>query len=476
MNRNIYKLAPHSVIHFIGIGGTGMSGLAKFSHAFGYAVQGSDAKHSSTLDELNALGIKTFAGHSAEHIIPETGLIVISAAIKDENPELAYAKKLKIPIIKYAALLGELTQHYETVAVAGCHGKTTTTSMIAHILRHSGRNPSYVIGGNAPDLEGNSNAGTGRNMVVEACEYDRSFLNLHPRMEVITNIEEDHLDYYKDINDISDAYIDFIRLLRHDDYLLVCADNPNAVRAARHTKSYVETYGVLNQNAVWSARNIRLRDGIRHFELFKEENFFDNFSLRLPGYHNITNAIASIVIAHKLGVHSPEIKSALDAFRGVERRMEIIGKIGDNIVMDDYGHHPTEIKTVYEALREFYPGYGICLIFQPHQHSRLRMLMNDFVQVLKEFDYVLVPDIFYARDSAEEVKKTHATDLVKLLQEKGTQAKYISNFDEIVKFAGVFAQSLPCLEFGAAEKIVIITMGAGDVFMVSHGLVRRNTR
>ena len=444
-------------VHFIGIGGIGMSGVAKCLLSQGVQVTGSDASGSPTVDALSTLGARVRIGHDPIAIHPGLSYVVYSAAIRDDNPELRRAKELGVPTLKYAQMLGRLVNEKEGIAVAGCHGKTTTTGMIAHVLSAGGLDPTYVIGGNVPCLGGSSRIGQGRYFVAEACEYDRSFHNFSPKVAVVNNIDADHLDYYRDLEEIIESFARFASTVAEDGLLVVSADDDKALRAARAAKAPVETFGQ-SPDAGWRATDVRVVDGRWEFEAIERGALFASIRLRVPGRHNVSNALAACAVARWTGVEPVTAAQALSTFGGASRRIERLADVGGVTVFDDYAHHPTEIRAVLRTLHEMFPGRPLWAVFQPHQHSRTRALLGEFAEALTLADRVFLPDIYSARDTEEDRKAVSSADLAALVEARGGRAEYVGPLTEAA--ARVATKLRP--------GTVVVTMGAGDVWRTAH--------
>ncbi len=427
-------------IHFIGIGGIGMSGIAKIAVVRGDVVSGSDQTACPFPGAL--------VGHDAANVPAGVELVVRSAAIKDDNVEVVEARKRNVPVIKYAEMLGRLTQEKSTIAISGCHGKTTTTSMITYILSKAGFDPSYVCGGVISQLGSNAAPGSGKHLVVEACEYDRSFLNLSPACAVITNIEEDHLDYYKDITEIIGAFRDFAG--RSSGPVIGCVDNPHSAALLAELKGKGESFSI-EKEADWRARNIEVFDGRWSFDLLKGGRPFGRYTLGVAGQHNVSNALAAIAACSWAGVGQEILQVALAEFNGAARRFQKLGEKKGALVIDDYGHHPTEVQATLRAARERYPDRKIWCVFQPHQSSRTKIFMKDFARSFSDANVVLLPEIYEARASGQ--KKVSSADLAQAISANGQAALFMPTFDDVVAF----------LKEKATPDCLILTMGAGNV-------------
>ncbi len=433
-------------VHFIGIGGIGMSGLAKILTVKGDSVTGSDLQPCSFPGAA--------VGHRAENLPEGVELVVRSAAIPDDNVEVAEARARNVPVIKYAEMLGRLSKEKPTIAVAGCHGKTTTTSMIAWILSRAGFEPSYVCGGVITQLGSNAAPGAGKHLVVEACEYDRSFLSLSPACAVITNIEEDHLDYYKDIGEIAAAFREFAG--KSSGPVIGSADDEHAAKILAGLKGKAESFSV-DGDADWRARNVTVKDGKWTFDVLKYGRPYGPFTLGVAGVHNVSNALAAIAAANWAGVGQEILQLALSEFSGAARRFQVLGENKGALVIDDYGHHPTEIQATLRAARERYPERKIWCVFQPHQASRTRLLLKEFARSFTDANVVLLPEIYEAREMNGQTKVSSA-DLAKAITEQGKAALFLPTFDEILAF----------LKDKATPDCLVLTMGAGNVDAIAR--------
>ena len=456
-------------VHFIGIGGSGMCGLAQMLINFGAMVSGTDRTPSAVTRRLSELGAAISYQQGADAVPQGTEMVVHSAAIGPTHPELAAAREMGCEILKYAQLLGKVMSLKHGVAIAGTHGKSTTTAMTSHVLLAAGKDPSFVVGATCPQLGGSARSGNGEHFVVEACEYDRSFHNLRPRIGVALNIEEDHLDYYKDIEEIVASFATFLGQVDPAGVILTSATDLNCTAAARNAEASVETYGI-DVPADWQATGIRRYQGKAHFTVTYRGKKMGRLVLSIAGRHNVGNATVAAAIATHCGVSWDQIQSAIESFGGADRRSQLLGQlphpeIRDSLVtiIDDYGHHPTEIRATLLALREHYrPGRLVC-VFQPHQHSRTRFLLDDFARSFAHADLTIVPDIYFVRDSEADRKAVNSAMLVQRLQENGRDAMYMPTFREITDH--LMEQMLP--------GDLIVSMGAGPVWEVTDELVRR---
>lgn len=447
------NLGEQKRIHFVGIGGIGMSGLAEIAKAEGLAVSGCDMKSSSTTARLVEHGIDVAIGHDPSHVA-SASLIVISSAVKRDNPEVARATEADVPVMRRAEFLGEITARKKTVAIAGTHGKTTTTAMASFILREAGLDPTIVVGGMMHDLRTNAVLGKGDVLVVEADEYDRSFLAFHPTIAVVTNIEADHLDIYRDLDDIRGAFRDFATLVPDAGVLIGCVDEPEVASLLASSGKRTVRYGT-SEEATLRARALRFDDGASTYELVSGGAALGTVTLQLPGEHYVRNSLAAIAAALELGVPMAEIAAALAKFRGVERRFERLGEYNGSIVIDDYAHHPTEIRATLAAARGSFPGRRVVALFQPHLYSRTRDFAQEFADALAEADEAWVAPIYPAREKplpgidASTIANRSANGRVRAID--GTNAE----------IAGTLGR-------GLAPGSLFVTMGAGDVHEVAE--------
>ncbi len=446
-------------IHFVGIGGCGMRALASALLKFGAKVTGSDAVDSAYLKALIQQGADCWVGHNPDKLPENIDYAVISAAIDQTNAELVKLKERNCTILKYAQMLGLLMDTCEGIAISGTHGKTTTTAMTAYILKEAGFDPSFVVGANVDQLSGASAVGASKYFIAEACEYDRSFLNLHPQIGVILNIEEDHLDYYKDIEEIIEAFATFASQIRDGGKLIVNGQDTNVAKCL-NSSVQTETFG-LNASCNWRAENIKLINGVYEFDVCYNEGFLGRAALQIPGRHNIYNALAAIACAYSVGVETEKIFSALTRFQGAFRRLTLKGSAAQITVLDDYAHHPTEIQASLLAARERYNPKRLWCVFQPHQHSRTRFLLDDFAKSFSSADIVVVPDIYFVRDSQAERQLINSGDLVAKISQQGGTACYLPRFDQILQY----------LKSQIEPGDLIITMGAGDIWKVADELI-----
>ena len=452
------QILDHKNFFFIGIGGIGMSGIAKILLKEGKQVSGSDIVQNGITKDLEKLGAKVHLGHDAKNI-GEAEAIIVSAAIKG-NPEVDEAKKKKIPIYRRSELLGALMAKKRGIAVAGTHGKTTTATMISMILESAGLDPTIVVGGEVKNAGVNAKHGKGEYFIAEACEYERSFLDIHPYAAIITNVEADHLDTYKNLSDIVDTFKKFVSQADKDGFLIVSADDFNISKVIENFEGEEITFGISDENAIWKAKNITVKEGITYFSVYKREQKIGDFSLKIPGAHNILNALAAIALASKLEIKLGVTREVLGEFEGVNRRFQVKGNKNNIMVIDDYGHHPTEVKATLEGLRSIYPDRSrkVWCIFQPHQYSRTKFLLEDFAHSFTEADTVIIPDIYAVRDSKKDIAGVSSEILVKEINKIQNQAVYLATFEEVTDF----------LKENVKSSDIVITIGAGPVYKVGE--------
>jgi len=451
-------------IHFVGIGGIGMSGIAEVLLNLGYKISGSDLKASAITQRLASLGAQTFEGHQPTNIVG-ADVVVTSSAISIDNPEVAEARRLHIPVIQRAEMLAELMRLKYGIAVAGMHGKTTTTSMVAAVLAAGGLDPTVVVGGRVGAMGSNARLGKSQYLVAEADESDRSFLKLSPILSVVTNIDREHMDCYRDMKDVRRTFLEFMERVPFYGLVVGCLDDPILQRLLPHVHRRVTTYGT-NPDADFqiTASEVRstpaansLGEGpVSNFRvLYKEKDSqrkdLGEFTLHVPGNHNVLNATAAIAVAMALDVPADKIRLALDAFRGVDRRFQLKGKVGGVSVVDDYGHHPTEIRATLAAARQC--GFNrIHVIFQPHRFTRTRDLMSEFATAFANADDLFLLDIYPASEKPIEGITTQA--LTSRIMKSGQQnVQYVSGFADAAERASAAAQ----------PGDLILTLGAGNI-------------
>jgi len=446
----------------IGVGGCGMSGLAEVLLRRGARVSGTDQEGNSATARLARAGVTLDIASEPGPLPDGLDWVVSSAAVPPSHPQVVAARAAGCRVIKYAQLLGDLMREGVGVAVAGTHGKSTTTAWVAYTLRRAELDPTFVVGATVPQLGGGAAVGGGCHFVAEACEYDRSFLSLNFRYGVILNIEEDHLDYYGSAEEIEAAFLEFGRRTGRDGVLILNHDDPRSEGLARQVKVPVETIG-LHEGATWRAVSLRRYRGCYAFAVQRDDETILQAMPQLPGRHHVYNALATAVLAHHCGVEPDAIAEALATFEGAHRRLTLKGVVRGVTILDDYAHHPTEIQATLEAACERYRPRRLWVVFQPHQHSRTRFFLEDFAGSFTSADVVVVPDIYFVRDSESDRQTVGAEDLVRRIRRRGGDARYCPGFQQIVE------RLLAQIEPGDA----VITMGAGDIWQVADELAKR---
>ncbi len=450
--------------HFIGAGGIGMSGLAQLLMKHEAVVAGSDQTLSDVIDGLRLKGADIKIGHRARNLALGTNAVVISAAIKEDNPELILARERGYKVYKYAEVLGELMNRYEGIAVSGTHGKSTTSGWLVYLLKQAGIEPNFIIGARISQLGSSSGVADSKYFVAEACEYDRSFLNLKPKIACILNIEQDHLDYYKNEDEIVEAFGEFALGAKPQGVVIANGKDANVAKIIRQTASNLryETFG-LDENCNFYAKNIVQNEGLFGFDVYHNGTLLGGTRISLPGRHNILNALAVVAMAVNAELEPEQILELLPGFTGIERRLMFKGWFGEITVLDDYAHHPTEIRASLQAIRQKYRPKRIWCIFQPHQYSRTRFLLDDFAESFKLADITIVPEIYFVRDSASAKKEVNARILVERMRANGTEALFIDNFGAICDY----------LESNVTAGDVVVSMGAGDIWKVTDEFIQR---
>lgn len=444
--------------HFIGAGGVGMSGLAKLLIKNACSVTGSDQTQTAIVEKLCQSGADITIGHNPDNISDETEAVIISAAINPNNPELQKAREEGVKIYKYAQMLGRLMEHYNGIAISGTHGKSTTGGWLVYCLKKVGIDTNFIIGADITQLGTSSGIGDSDYFVAEACEYDRSFLNLNPTIGCILNIEADHLDYYKDVDEIIDAFVQFARRLKPHGTLIANGDDPNVAKVIGKLPHNIscETFG-LDTQCNFSARNIKLINGLSHFDIYHNGKLLGKTKISLPGDHNILNALAVTAMAFHAGAKPKKLLKLLDSFSGLDRRMMLKDKINDITILDDYAHHPTEIRATLQAIGQKYHPKRVWCVFQPHQYSRTRFLLDDFAKSFTLADITIVPEIYFVRDTEDEKRKVNSQILVDKIKSKGSNALFIDGFDRICDY----------LKENVTAFDLVVTMGAGDIWKVA---------
>ena len=449
-------------IHFIGIGGSGMRALAKMLLDRGAIVSGSDAAAGGTTDRLAQRGVKILIGQRGENIPDPCEIVVYSAAINEQNPELLEARQRGLEVLKYSQMLGRLMDEKIGLAISGTHGKSTTTAMVSYVLHKDKTDPSFIVGATVEQLGGPSGAGMGKHFVAEACEFDRSFLNLHPHYAAILNIEEDHLDCFRDLDAIIEAFRAFASGLAPGGVIIANGEDRNVLEAVENVVCDVETFG-LAADCHWRGLIMKTDRGRIQMEICKNGKLYGDLWVPLPGLHNAYNTLAAVALLHHAGLQAEHITRYLETFTGTKRRMTFKGEAAGIKVVDDFAHHPTEIQATLRAIKNHYTPERILCVFQPHQHSRTRFLLKDFAQSFAMADEVIVPEIYFVRDSEKEKDHISSQDLVAQIRLRGGVAIYLETFEDIVEH--LLAQS--------RQGDLIVTMGAGNVWEVADEIIRR---
>ena len=453
----MYRKKYH--IHFVGIGGIGMSGIAELLLNLGYTVSGSDLKSSEITDRLKRFGGLIHKGHAEDHV-GDADVVVVSSAVDADNPEVRAARQSSIPVIPRAEMLAELMRLKYSIAVAGAHGKTTTTSIVSAVLDRGGLDPTVVIGGKLKSIGTNARLGEGEFIVAEADESDGSFLKMSPTIAVVTNIDREHLDHYPDLDAIKSAFLEFIDRIPFYGLAVLCLDNESVQGLIPEIKKRYTTYGMSTQADV-QARNVKF-EGLRsRFTLHHKGEPLGNIRLNLPGIHNVYNAMASVAVGFELGIPFETVKAALETVEGVQRRLEIKGDINGITIVDDYGHHPTEIKTTLQAAKEAWPDRRMVVVFQPHRYSRTRALFDEFTRSFYQSDVLLVLPIYSAGEKV--IEGVDSSSMCDGIRQHGHK-EVICNDTIAAAVAGLKDILVP--------GDILLTLGAGDVWKVGEEVLR----
>ncbi len=449
-------------IHFVGIGGIGMSGIAELLLNLGYQVSGSDLNTSDITDRLEKLGGNIFEGHT-ESNIGGADVVVTSSAIRSENPEVAAARQAAVPVIPRAEMLAELMRLKYSIAIAGAHGKTSTTSLVAAVLAGGGIDPTVVIGGKLKSINANALLGQGEYIVAEADESDGSFLKYSPSIAVVTNIDKEHLDFYRDIDDIKDTFGEFIDRIPFYGLAVICLDNEHVQDILPKIKKRFTTYGLSSQ-ADFQARELSFEGLKSRFTVQSHGEKLGQITLNLPGRHNVYNALASIVVGLELGIPFDKVKGALETVEGVQRRIEVKGKTGGITVVDDYGHHPTEIKTTLQAMDASWPDRRKVVVFQPHRYTRTQALFNEFTRAFYQSDILVVLPIYSAGE--HKIEGVEAGALCEGIAAHGH--KHVIFIDDAETVVSRVKDLL-------VPGDILLTLGAGDVYKVGERVLEQIT-
>lgn len=449
------------IIHFVGIGGIGMSGIAEVLHNLGYEVTGSDLRESETTKRLQDIGIKVMIGHRPENVA-FAHVVVVSSAVSSENPEVIEARKRAIPVIPRAEMLAELGRLKYGILVAGAHGKTTTTSLIATVLGHAGIDPTVVIGGKLRATGSNARLGQGDFIVAEADESDGSFLKLSPTIAVVTNIDREHMDFFRDMDKLKEAFLSFVNKVPFYGLSILCLENQYIREILPKIHRRFVTYG-FSEDADVKATNIKQGTLAISFDVIYRGDNIGSFSVPIPGLHNVLNCLATISVARELHIETETIKEALRGFKGIQRRFEFKGEKKGIKVFDDYGHHPEEIRNTIKAARDSFRENRILVIFQPHRYTRTRDLFNEFTQSFSETDALYILDIYAAGE--KPIEGISSSLLAGEINKKTKRefALYRPDRDKLLNE----------LVIDLRQGDIVMTLGAGDVWKVGEELLRR---
>ncbi len=452
------KASEH--VHFIGIGGYGMSAIARVMLEMGYQVSGSDVARQELTDKLASKGAQVYIGHEKDNV-QGADIVVYSTALSKDNVEIAEAERLQIPVIHRSQMLARLMNAKKGVAVAGAHGKTTTSSMIALVMEECGQDPTYIIGGEIMNIGSNAKAGSGDYVVAEADESDGSFLQYHPHLAVVTNVEADHLENYDgSFDNLKQAYVKFLSQIRADGKAVVCADDPYVQAMLPNITSDTVTYGI-EQGADYTAQHIELGDRKVTFAVYHYDTKLGEMKLSVPGLHNVYNALATTIVCLQAGIAFADIAHAIQEFRGAKRRFQVLSESDDVLVIDDYAHHPTEIQATITAAKA--TGKRIVAVFQPQRYTRTFFLLDSFSRSFGEADEVIITDI-YSPAGEQQIEGISSSRLTALIHANSNpNAQFIATKEDVLSYL---------LEHVRSGDLVI-TMGAGDIWKVSHELARR---
>ncbi|MEW6291158.1 MAG: UDP-N-acetylmuramate--L-alanine ligase [Thermodesulfobacteriota bacterium] len=453
----MYNKTKH--IHFVGIGGIGMSGIAELLLNLGYSVSGSDLRQSDITRRLQSLGGRIYQGHNGAWV-GNADVVVISSAVKDNNPEVLAAREAFIPVIPRAEMLAELMRLKKYgIAVAGSHGKTSTTSLVGWLLAEAGLDPTVVIGGKVNSLGTNAKLGEGEFLVAEADESDGSFLKLSPVIEVVTNIDLEHLDYYRDIDEIKEVFLQFINKIPFYGAAVLCLDDDHVASLLPRIKKRVITYGLVTQADI-SGRQLRAEGLTTSFEVCRGGEVLGEIMINFPGRHNVLNSLAAVAVGLELEIPFARISAALATFTGVQRRLQIKGEARGVTVIDDYGHHPTEIKATLAAIRSAWPSRRLLVMFQPHRYTRTQGLFKEFCTAFHDADILILTEIYPASESP--IAGVTAENLMIGIKEHGQRQVYLAaGVDDLA------GQVQPMLEDGD----IVLTLGAGDILRAGEQLL-----
>lgn len=463
MNNTMYTIDFNKPIHvhFIGIGGISMSGLAEILLEEHFTISGSDMNPSDMTNKLASLGASVMIGQKASNITDDIDLVVYTAAIHEDNPELKAVREHKIPALTRAQLLGQMMSNYKyPIAVSGTHGKTTTTSMLTHILLAAQMDPTISVGGILDAIGGNIRVGRSNILVTEACEYTNSYHSFHPVISIILNVEEDHMDFFHDIKEIQESFHTFAQKLPKEGLLVLNGDMDCTDFIKQDVDADIVTFGIHGKDLTYCASNITYDEqGNGSYDLVENGTLTDRIHLHVNGAHNIMNSLSAIAVARHLGISATDIQKGLFAFTGTKRRFEYKGTVNGFNIVDDYAHHPTEITATLTAAQK-YPHNEIWCVFQPHTYSRTIAFLDNFAKALSLSDHVILTDIYAARE--KDLGEVHAKDIVERMQQYDVDVRYISAFSDIEKF----------LLENCKNNDLLITMGAGNVVDIGENMIK----
>lgn len=452
----------NGTVHFIGIGGISMSGLAEYLLQKGYTVTGSDVLDSYIIKDLRDKGVKIDIGHKSANVIGADLIIYTSAIVTSgENPEMMEAKKRNLPLMNRATLMGQIMKEYpDAIGIAGTHGKTTATSMLSLIMTEAQLDPTIFVGGKLDEIGGNVRVGRSSHFLVEACEFSGSFLEMTPYIAVILNIDNDHLDYFKDMEEIYYTFLEFASLVPSRGFVIGCSDDPMVRKLLDEVHQRAISFSIEGQ-ADWVAREIKYNTmGHASFRAVYKGQDMGRFTLNVPGQHNVYNALAAIAAAWASGISLETIKRGISSYKGTHRRFEIKGCVEGVTVIDDYGHHPTEIRATLDAAQN-YPHKKLWCVFQPYTYSRTKLLFDEFVGAFHDADEVIITDIMGGRE--QDIGEIHALDLVNAIQATGQPCRYLPTFEDVVSFLSAHTQN----------GDLVITTGCGNVYLAAEMLVQK---
>ena len=446
-------------IHMIGIGGVSMSGLAEHLSHFGFTITGSDQKESENTIHLKELGMDITIGHDKEKV-EKSDLIVYTAAIPKSDEEYVYAKEKNKKMMERSEFLGEITKCYEEcICISGTHGKTTTTSMIATCFLEAKKEPTIEVGAYLDKIKGNNKTGSNKYFILEACEYVDSFLKFHPTTAIILNIDNDHLDYFKNIENIKKSFLEFTTKVRENGIIIGNIDDKNTQEVLSKTSKKIITFGIKNENANYKATNINQKEEYQEFDVLKNKEYFETFKLKVKGSHNILNALATIATCDYYQLDKETIKEGLKKFKGAKRRFELIGYYKDIKVFDDYAHHPTEILSTYDSANQI-PHHETWAVFEPHTYSRTKEHLKEFASILSKFDHIILADIYAARET--NTLGISSKDLETKIKETNENCIYLNSYEKIITY----------LKENIKKEDIIITIGAGTINQIGYQLIK----